>query len=654
MKFRLLILFLNTLLPLFLAAQGDLVRTAERLYNEGKYADAAEYYERAWRTKTERQDLIYKAGECYYWIKDYRKAIDCYQSIKFENEKFELVGLKYARSLKQDGRYREAIEEFKWFARDYKGPKKAQLDKIMVNDIKGCELGIELATTRKPKELPVDVQLLPEWVNSNENEFAPIAFSDDLLYFSSMVAGKAQLFRTNRVDGAWSSPSPPQGLPDMAAEHFGNGTFSPDGTRFYFTQCSAVNVEIIGGNGLRAQCEIFVTRRKNGKWSEPERLRDYINPAKSTNTHPFVLHENGKEWLFFASDRGAGFGGMDLYVCERPLDADEIDFSFPQNLGEKVNTGGDEITPFFDNQTQSLYFSSNGLISMGGMDVFKTIKSGGKWTQPENLGVPYNSTADDFFFSIKKSGNGGFFVSNRFYGRAKTSTRHEDIFEFFPKETKYFLTGKVFDGNGKSMLKDCEISLYENNSGVEPRLLQVRLSPDGIFKFPILIDRNYSIEVGKEGYETINTPVSEKYAQAQGFDISLSLPLKGSLNSSALPIENSMSNVETNKKKEKQSKKGKKSKEIPENQVVVNTDASAFPNQYRVQLEAMPRANPNDARYDIAREGGIVDTEYIEEKKLHRVFVGPFDTKKDAAAFAKKMQETGAFPEAFVTKYPKD
>jgi hypothetical protein len=489
MKLRLLIPFFTLILPILVNAQGDLVRTADRLYNEGKYGDAAEFYERAWRTKTDRQELIYKAGECYYWIKDYRKAIDCYQSIKYENEKFELVGLKYARSLKQDGRYREAMEEFKWFARDYKGPRKDQLDKIMVNDIKGCELGIELATSRKPKELPVDVQLLPEWVNSIENEFAPIAFSDDLLYFSSMVGGKAKLFRTNREDGVWAAPTTPQGLPEMAAEHFGNGTFSPDGTRFYYTQCNSVDLEIIGGNGLRAHCEIYVTRRKNGTWSEPERLRDYINPLKSTNTHPFVVHEHGKEWLFFASDRVGGFGGMDIFVCERPLDADEIDFSFPQNLGEKINTGGDEITPYFDPHTQTLYFSSNGLISIGGMDVFKTIRSGGKWTLPENLGVPYNSTADDFFFSLKKSGNGGFFVSNRIYGRAKNTTRHEDIFEFFPKEIKFFLTGKVFDGGGNMLLKDCEISLYENNKGEDPRLLQVRPSADGTFKFPIFADR---------------------------------------------------------------------------------------------------------------------------------------------------------------------
>jgi SPOR domain/Tetratricopeptide repeat/WD40-like Beta Propeller Repeat len=652
MKFRLLILLLNTFIPFFLAAQGDLVRTAERLYNEGKYADAAEYYERAWRTKTDRQELIYKAGECYYWIKDYRKAIDCYQSIKYENEKFDLVGLKYARSLKQDGRYREAIEEFKWFARDYKGPKKDQLDKIMVNDIKGCELGIELATSRKPKELPVDVQLLPEWVNSIENEFAPIAFSDDLLYFSSMVAGKAKLFRTNREDGAWLAPVTPQGLPEMAAEHFGNGTFSPDGTRFYFTQCNAVNLEVTSGNGLRAQCEIFVTRRKNGAWSDPERLRDYINPPKSTNTHPFVLHEQGKEWLFFASDRNEGMGGMDIYVCERPLDADEIDFSFPQNLGEKINTGGDEITPFFDAQTQTLYFSSNGLISIGGMDVFKTIRSGGKWTMPENLGVPYNSTADDFFFSLKKSGNGGFFVSNRMYGRAKGTTRHEDIFEFFPKEIKYYLSGKIFDGAGKLLLKDCEISLYENSPDAEPRLLQVRPSTDGNFKFPILTDRNYSLEINKEGYETLMKKITPQYAAPQGFDITITL-LPQKVNSKSYPNENSNTSVEPLKNKKKKDKKEKKEKPEKTESPVKKTSTEGVATYYKVQLEAQPRAEVNDARYDIAREGGTVETEFIDNKNLFRVLVGDFLTKKEANAFAQKMRDSQAFPQAFIVKYPK-
>lgn len=493
---------------LHLSAQNDLARTAEKLYQEGKYADAGEYFERAWRLKTERTDWIFRAGECFYWIKDYRKAAECYAFVKRENEKFELVGLKYARSLKQDGRYREAMEEFKWFARDYKGPRKEELEKIIVSDIKGCELGIELATTRKPRDLPVDVQLLPETVNTLENEFAPVPYSDDLLFFSSMVGGHARLYRTIRDNGVWQKPELPKGLPEIDAEHIGNGSFSPDGSRFYFTECSAVNPEVVGGNGLRAHCDIFVIRKKGNIWGKPERLRDYVNLPNCTNTHPFIMQDRNREILFFASDREGGFGGMDLYMCDRPLTSDDLDFSLPKNLGDKVNTGGDEITPFFDGESQTLYFSSNGLVSLGGMDIFKTIRNGALWTKPENIGVPYNSTADDFFFTLKKSGNGGFFVSNRMYGKPKPSTRHEDIFEFFPKENKLFAVGKVLNGNTNQLLEDCTVSLYENAlADEEPRLLQVRQSMDGKFKFPLLPDKNYYLEATKDGYPTVTLPV---------------------------------------------------------------------------------------------------------------------------------------------------
>lgn len=616
-----------------------LVRTAERLYADGKYADAGEYFEKAWRVKTQKQELIFRAGECYYWMKDYRKAADCYQFVKRENERFPLVGLKYARSLKQDGRYREAMEEFKWFARDYKGPGKEQLDKIIVSDIKGCEMGIELAA-QKPKTLPIEVQILPEWVNSPENEFAPVPFTDDLLYFSSLVGGRAKLFRTARQDGQWSTPIEPQGLPEMAAEHFGSGAFSPDGSRFYFTQCSAVNPDLVGGNGLRAHCEIFVIRRSDGGWGQPERLRDYINMANCTNTHPFVAQERGVEYLFFASDRDGGSGGLDLYMCERTLEGDDLDFSFPQNLGEAVNTGGDEITPFFEPQTQTLFFSSNGHTSLGGMDVFKTVRAAGRWTKPENLGVPFNSTCDDFFFSPKKSGNGGFFVSNRMYGRAKTSTRHEDIFEFFPRENQLFATGKVSDSSTGLALADCMVGLYETSAGEEPRLLQVRPSADGTFRFAVFPDRNYAIEASKDGYQTALVPVTAQYATPNGFDIGIAIKPE---TKPAQPISPDLSDI------------GDELTITP----IDSKEAATEPEQpaeegliFKIQLEAVPTFLPDDPKYAAVRGRGRLSSEIISaERNIVRIMLGNFEDKKTANDLARELRNSGAFPQAFVVKY---
>ena len=124
---------------------------------------------------------------------------------------------------------------------------------------------------------------------------------------------------------------------------------------------------------------------------------------------------------------------MDLWYATRSLDSPDIDFSIPINLGNKINTLGDEITPYYDSENGELYFSSNGQPSMGGQDVFKATGEESIWTTPENLALPYNSTADDYYYTKTPNSNRGFFVSNRVFGVEKIRTTHEDIFEFVEK-----------------------------------------------------------------------------------------------------------------------------------------------------------------------------------------------------------------------------
>ena len=146
-------------------------------------------------------------------------------------------------------------------------------------------------------------------------------------------------------------------------------------------------------------------------------------------------HFGDEEWLFFSSDKAGGMGGMDLYSCKRPLLSDDFDFSFPLNLGNKVNTGADEATPNYDVFSKTLWFSSIGHPSLGGMDVQFSIGEGNIWTKPENAGVPINSPADDFFFALKRDGSGAFLISNRPVAKEKESSSDDDIFEiFFPQQ----------------------------------------------------------------------------------------------------------------------------------------------------------------------------------------------------------------------------
>lgn len=612
------------LFPFALLAQDatPVALLADEMISAGKIGEAAAQYEQAARLNANDPVLLYKAAEAYYRVRDYRRASDCYAEVKEEYERYELAGLRYARALKQSGQYAASMEAFREFARRYKGARKAQIVGVVSNEIKGCELALELAEQPVSSVLPAAVNILPTEVNSSENEFAPVSFSDNLLYFSTLAQGQVQFMRSQRKAGVWQSPTPAAGLPESVTARFGNGAFSPDGKRFYCTQCDEAAAGERGGNGLRTRCNLFLLRRQaDGSWSEPERLRDYINIPDHTATHPFVVEDRGREMLFFASDREGGFGGLDIYLCERPLDSDDLDFSFPQNLGNTVNTAGDDVTPFFDPATQTLWFSSNSHVSIGGLDVFKSVRSAGKWSKPENAGTPVNSSADDFFLTMKKGG-GGFLVSNRRF-EAKTSTRDEDIFEFFPKEAPVALTGSVLDRSNSQAIADCMVALYETDAGnAEPRLLEVRPSADGSFRFSVVPQHQYRIEVTKEGFKTTAVPADFSENEMVVFIDHMPRFTAKDTTGTALLMAG-------------QAPPANASIKIP---------------IYRVHLEIQPDFNAQAPRYGAARAFGKIIAEPLPEQGIVRILLGDFKDAKTANDVATALRVEGAFPQAFAVK----
>lgn len=534
------------------------VKLADEFYAKTLYTDAAEHYEAAWRQKPKKKDIINKAAECYYIIKDYKKAAAAFQNVKDEHSKFPLAGLRYARCLKQDGNYDEASREFVYFLNNYNAADKPVLSEIVQNEIRGCELGIKLSA--EPAENKVQLMHLNNNVNSPETEFAPIPFTDDVLYYSSTMSNKARIYFTMREKGGdWKKSAQPKNFPDIPNEHFCNGTLTPDNKRFYFTICQSQE----SWGGLTTRCEINVIKKIGDTWTTPLRLRDYINLASASTTHPFVVHKNGKEILYFASNREGSIGGMDLWYTERNIDSDDIDFTFPVNLGPQINTLGDEITPFYDSREGVLYFSSNGQVSLGGQDIFKSKGELSNWAAPENAGAPFNSPTDDFYFTLKPSGHGGFFVSNRIFGMEKLTTTHEDLFEFekdspamaaapAPSNTQpekavtavpdtpkpadnttakpadmtkkptapvdseplvdgiSVLKGMVFDRDTDEPISGAAVSLYEVMDDGRRRLLIKKNSVEGKYEFALLSDQNFYLEASMDGYVNGSAEFSTK------------------------------------------------------------------------------------------------------------------------------------------------
>ena len=467
-------------------------KMAEESLAAGQYEAAGDHFLAAWKQKPKKLDMAFMAGECFYVIKDYARAAEAYLPVKDFNDDFERVGFKYARALKQNREYDEAAREFLYFIGDYTGDDREQLEQIVQNEVRGCELARQL----QQQETDLLLEHTGSALNSDGLEFAPIPFTDDILYFSSTRKdGKARIYRSQRVDDQWQAPVVPELFKSADKEHIANGSFSPDNNRFYFTQCEEEE-----GYGLR--CQIYLMQNNAGTWSKPQQLPEYINAPMSTTTHPYVVHTDGREIIYFTSDRrDESYGGLDLWYTQRMVESDAMDYTYPKNLGRLINTPGDEVTPFYDTESGTLYFSSNGQVTIGGLDIFKAKGSEASWRAPEHMGIPFNSAADDWYYAHRVAEQDGFFASNRKHDLDKITTTHEDLFHFgLPEQPKAQISGRIYDDKRNELLTDAEVTLYEMLGMGQRRMMTRKISIDGIYEMALIPNKTYRVEAVKNGY----------------------------------------------------------------------------------------------------------------------------------------------------------
>jgi outer membrane protein OmpA-like peptidoglycan-associated protein len=234
--------------------------------------------------------------------------------------------------------------------------------------------------------------------------------------------------------------------------------------------------------------------------------------------------------MFFASDMPGGFGGVDLYKSQ----ADENgNWSVPVNLGNTINTEGDEMFPFFEDDKQTLSFASNGHFGLGGLDVFSSVFNGQVWGEVTNLGAPLNSQYDDFSFIFNSKTNKGYFSSNRL-----NSLGDDDIYSierFNEIEKKKLIAGIANDKNGNP-ISEALVSLYDSKDSL---LAYVISDIEGTFKFIVNKDKEFLITGTKEKFIKGSTQASSFGLQDTIF-VSLVL-LQDETN--AVPIDNGLTKM---------------------------------------------------------------------------------------------------------------
>ena len=379
------------------------------------YSSAAQIYTQLIlldSSKVEYQLLVADASRLNY---DNTTALHWYQKIyKHDNGRtYKEVPFHIATLLKNTGKYKEAKKYFdKYYKknRNNKDKEKQRLAAKAKQEVEACDYAQILIKN------PVDVKVvhLDSMVNSRVSEYAPFEY-DSTLYFSSLRdksktdandIGFNKLYTAHKSAKKQNKFLKAQELDSLFNKngiHNANTSFNADFTKIFVSRCGALNAS-------QYRCEIYVSDFKDGHWTELKKLPAPINVAGYTNTQPCLSQLNEKDALFFASDRVGGEGAMDIWYAIMNADGS---FENPVNLGKKVNTVEDEITPWFVKENNTLYFSSTWHKGLGNFDIFKSTYNKTEFLEAENIGYPINSSYNDIYYSINSKKDRAYISSNR-------------------------------------------------------------------------------------------------------------------------------------------------------------------------------------------------------------------------------------------------
>ncbi len=481
-----------------------LIELANELLGRKDYYNAILKFEEAYEER-EDKSLLPVLADLNYLVRDYTKAERYYARILRTDKTDEFAAKRYfyARSLKMNGKYEEAIAEFQKVLEKTSGDS---LSTLVRNEISGAELALELGIANSDGTIGKGVKLenAGREVNTPNSEYSPAYGPDGNLYFvgfntKEVVVDEeknplrfAQVYKSTSSDRGWKKPEALDQKINRPESHTVNISFSTKDNRVYLSRAS------LEGN-VRSEGKIYVAAGLDGAATELKGVNgEYVA------LHPAVGDLFGKEVLYFSSNMPGGFGGFDLYYATRIGDDT---YSTPVNLGDKINTPGNEETPFFRDGT--LYFSSDGHPTFGGYDIFFTVWDGTSWSVPQNMGAGFNTSVDDQFLSLDAEGYKGFLTSNRPGGRSlRSKTCCDDIFGFEIARISANLVVGVFD-DGKKPLNGATVGLIEMQNDVAGKIDNRSNANGNRYDFPLVLDMPYKILVSKEGYYpdsvTINT-----------------------------------------------------------------------------------------------------------------------------------------------------
>ena len=487
-------------------AQRKVCKSADIAYERKQYNNAIERYKKALKKsgkKKKNQDdrdyITYQLAECYRLTEATKLAESNYKRLlKTEYPKlYPTIYLYYADALKRNKKYEEAAANY------------AIYNELMPDDPRGVAALEDIEKIQVWIDTPTKYEVTRvKKLNSRSSEFGVAWTSNnynEVIFSSTREGGVSKekdaitgqhfadfyISRLNK-QGEWEEVT----LADEEGINSAGSEGMPFMTRsfssMYFTRCPNHKKRASG-------CQIMKATRSGSVWGDPVTVEIKTIDSLDVIGHPTLSSDELK--LFFASERKNGMGGKDIWVSERESTGDK--FGRPRNLGDIINTAGDEFYPYMRNDS-TLYFASNGHGGMGGLDIFvTTLDSLGEWTEPVNLKYPFNSIGNDYGITFHPTEERGFFISNR---DAKNGL-DDDIYYFIEPPVLFTLSGTIKNQNSLQFVEGADINVTASNGSK----FTTKTSVSGNFMFTnsqIKANETYILTINKKNYFAFTDTIS--------------------------------------------------------------------------------------------------------------------------------------------------
>ncbi len=462
---------------------GDIYAAAYEEAMAGKYAAAIAHINEALVIDPKFVDAYLSRAGIYANLKDYTASVnDFKKGFLLDSVYAKTYLLPYSISLAGTGQFQLALNAVNNFLNtpglNEQSIKAGNYRKSVYN------FAVDYEKNHPAKDYVFTPQQMGDSINTTDHEYFPsLTIDGSKMIFTRRINNDEDFYESDLINGHWSKARPLSGKVNTNLNE-GAQNISQDGQLLVFTGCNYP--EGVGS------CDLYFSIRTNNGWSEPQNLGPVVN-TDLWESSPSLSPD--KKDLYFASSRTGGFGGKDIWVTHRLASGK---WSYPENLGEAVNTSGDESCPFMHADNETLYFNSNGHLGYGMTDLFFSKKvDDSSWTVAENLGYPINTIDDEGSLIVAADGKTAYYASDK-----SDSKGGLDIYTFQLREDirplqTLWVRGKVFDKKtGKGLPSSVELTDINSRKTVS----RLQTDEDGNYLVTLPVGKDYAFNINRKGY----------------------------------------------------------------------------------------------------------------------------------------------------------